>query len=395
MNRRHFLRHSSLTAATILAGVRSAHGAGFTATKTTQASPNGYFTLGRAGADGRWLFLDPNGKPFFSLGLNHIDPASIRYPENIHLWRDKYGNSMERWLKESVRPNLEKWGFNTVGWVQEVITRQPTNHRHSRNFTAEEYQWLGMPYGHMLPFADFHQWEAETKHPDFFSPGFEQWCDHVAREHCVPLSNDKNLIGYWYIDCPTWVHDRPHNKWRGPLFDPAKLETESGRAELRKMATRYYQVTHDAIRRYDPHHLILGDRYEANARLPIEVVEAAKPFVDLLAFQDFKNPVEHLADWHQLTKMPVLWADGAHHHIVENKDDGHPVRRQNAEWFAEVLAGLRDNSGAVGAHLCGAYLRNRVRRCGLLGPDEKPDAEAIAVIRKANLETMEWVAGLR
>ena len=172
MNRRHFLRHSSLTAATILAGVRSAHGAGFTATKTTQSSPAGYFTLGRAGADGRWLFLDPDGKPFFSLGLNHIDPATIRYPENIHLWRDKYGNSMQRWLKESVRPNLEEWGFNSVGWVQEVITRQPTNHRHSRNFTAEEYQWLGMPYGHMLPFADFHQWEAETKHPDFFSPGF-------------------------------------------------------------------------------------------------------------------------------------------------------------------------------------------------------------------------------
>ena len=47
------------------------------------------------------------------------------------------------------------------------------------------------------------------------------------------------------------------------MFDPARLESEAGRTELFKLAERYYRVTHDAIRRYDPHHLILGDRYEA------------------------------------------------------------------------------------------------------------------------------------
>ena len=86
---------------------------------------------------------------------------------------------------------------------------------------------------------------------------------------------------YWYIDCPTWVHDRKQNKWKGPLFDPKKLETEAGRAEIRS------------------------------------------------------------------------------------------------------------------AHLCGAYLRNRVRNCGLLDPEEKPDAEAIAAISGANRETMEWVGEFR
>lgn len=341
------------------------------AASTTQPQPGGFFTIAKR--NGRWWFNTPEGEPFFSLGLNHIDPASLRYPENIKIWREKYGGSMERWLKEAVRKDLSAWGFNSVGWTQEVVTRGDTNHRHSRSFTYEEYQWLGMPYCHMLPFSEIHQWEAETRHPDFFSSEWSDWCDHVAREHCAVLADDPKLIGYFYSDCPLWVHTRPMNEWKGPLFDPEKLESESGRKELLKLAGQYYKVTHDAVRRYDKHHLILGDRYEANAPLPMEVVEAAKPYVDVLSFQDFKDPVGHLADWHQRTGMPVLWADG-------NRGDLH----------AQVIAGLRENPGCVGAHLCGAYLRNRCRRQGLLNESEQPNKKMVALVTRANRETKAW-----
>ena len=84
-----------------------------------------------------WWLITPEGKPFFSIGLNHTDPASLRYAENIDIWREKYGNSMQRWLSEGVRKNLLSWGFNSVGWVQEVVTRDERNHRHSRNYTFE------------------------------------------------------------------------------------------------------------------------------------------------------------------------------------------------------------------------------------------------------------------
>ncbi|MCP5114921.1 MAG: agarase, partial [bacterium] len=226
-------------------------------------------------------------------GLNHIDSASFRIVENGSLWRDRYANNIERWLKQSVRPNILDWGFNSVGWTQEVVTRGLTNHRHSRAFTYEEYQWLDLPYGHLLPFADFHQWEAETRHPDLRSSEFEDWCDYVARDECARFAGDEKLIGYFYIDCPTWVHTRNWTAWKGPLFDPELLKTPAGQKELEDLAGRYYKVTHDAIRRYDPNHLILGDRYEANAPLPIQVVRAAMPYVDVLSFQDFRQPVEH------------------------------------------------------------------------------------------------------
>ncbi|MEQ1861919.1 MAG: agarase [Chthoniobacteraceae bacterium] len=349
------------------------------------ASADRCFTVAQRG--GRWWFITPGGAPFFSLGFNHIDSAPLREAGSGEIWSAKYGNSIERWLKEAVAPDLRAWGFNSVGWTQEVVIRGGSIHRHSPSFTLEEYQWLGLPYCHLLPFAETHQWENETRHPDFFSKDFEDWCDYVARSQCARFADDPKLIGYFYTDCPAWVHTKPPNAWKGPLFDPAKFATDAGKAELRKLATRYYQVTHDAIRRYDAHHLILGDRYEANAPLPVEVVESAKPFVDVLCFQDFREPVKHLAEWHSLTGKPVLWADGARSVPMQ----GSKAMRNDGAWYAERLRALRENPGCIGVHLCGAYLRNNARHRGLRDARELPDEENIALITAANRETTAWV----
>ena len=80
--------------------------------KTTQLNTEGFFTLDKI--DVHWWFITPRGKPFFSIGLNHIDPASLRYPENIHIWDEKYKASTTEWLKKSVKPHLKEWGFNTM-----------------------------------------------------------------------------------------------------------------------------------------------------------------------------------------------------------------------------------------------------------------------------------------
>ncbi len=358
-----------------LAAAGASPGLGASAVSTTQASPEGFFTLGRQGE--RWWLLTPGRDRFFSLGLNHIDPASLRYPENVHLWKEKYGGSTTRWIEESVVPNLKVWGFNTVGWVQEVTIRQ---WRHSRPFTNDEYRALGMPFCHLLPLTESHQWEKHTRHFDFTAPEWADWTDYVARSHCAELSDDPNLIGYFYSDCPTWIHERPFNEWRGPMFDPDRLKTEAGRKELFELASQYYKTAHDAIRRYDPHHLILGDRYEANAALATEIVEAADPYVDVLSFQDFRDPIRHLGDWHRRTGKPVLLADAAR--IRPAGPDGFVPN--DGEWYSEVLEGLFQNPGCVGYHLCGAYQRNKARRRGLLDEMERPDRRNVDLITAAN-----------
>ena len=160
-SRRNFLRQAgSLTAAALVGQPLHSSKGNAAADRTTQVNATGFFTIAKR--RGRWWLITPERERFFSIGLNHIDSATLRYKENAHIWRDKYGNSMEQWLAH-VGEDLRSWGFNTVGWVQEVVTREVLNHRHSRNFTFEEYQWLDMPYCHMLPFVDFHQWEVETR----------------------------------------------------------------------------------------------------------------------------------------------------------------------------------------------------------------------------------------
>jgi hypothetical protein len=350
---------------------------------TTQTSPEGFFTLGKR--KDHWWLITPDGKPFFTMGINHIDPASLRYPENIKIWREKYGGSTVRWIEESVAPNLKAWGFNTVGWVQEVTVKK---WQHSRPFTNDEYQALDMPYCHLLPFMESHQWEKHTVHFDFRSEDWKEWCDYIARSHCAELAEDPNLIGYFYSDCPTWTHARPDNEWRGPIFDPERLKSDAGRKELSELATIYYKTTHDAIRRYDPHHLILGDRYEANAPIAMEVVNAAKPYVDVLSFQDFKNPVEHLDEWHKKTGMPVLLADAAGMNFKSEEF----FKPNNGSWYAETLESLFENPGCIGFHLCGAYQRNKARRRGLLDEMEKPDKEHVDQMTAANKKIAEKMA---
>ena len=351
--------------------------------KTTQPSPDGYFSLAKA--QGRWWFSGLEGRPFFSMGLNHIDPASLRYEENLEIWKSKYGGSTLRWIEESVAPNLQNWGFNTVGWVQEVTVKQ---WRHSRAFTDDEYRALDMPYCHLLPFIESHQWEKHTLHFDFRGEDWKEWCDYVARDHCAALSDEKNLIGYFYSDCPAWVHTRPFNEWKGPMFDPERLNSEAGKKELRELAKAYYQTTHDAIRRYDKHHLILGDRYEANAPLPMEIVEEAMPYVDVFSFQDFRNPIQQMDEWHKKTGKPVLLADAAG---IGQQSIAEKFKPNNGNWYAETLEAMHENPGCVGFHLCGAYQRNKARGRGLLDEFENPDLEHLDVMRAANQKVTGWM----
>ena len=372
--RRGFLR-SSLAFGFGLAATPLLNPAHASEVKTTQTAPSGFFTLGKRNA--HWWLISPEGEPFFTMGLNHIDPASLRYPENLDIWREKYGGSTLRWIKESVAPNLEAWGFNTVGWVQEVTVKQ---WRHSRPFTVDEYRALDMPYCHLLPFTESHQWEKHTVHYDFRSEDWKEWVDYVARSHCAELAEESHLIGYFYSDCPTWTHDRPDNQWRGPIFDPDRLKSEAGRKDLSELAGSYYKTTHDAIRRYDKHHLLLGDRYEANAPIAMEVVDAAMPYVDVLSFQDFRDPVKHLSDWHQKTGKPVLLADAAG---VNFRSQGF-FKPNNGSWYADTLTALHKNPGCIGFHLCGAYQRNKARRRGLLDEMENADQQHVDQMKAAN-----------
>lgn len=81
-SRRDFLKASVLSFSASLGATRAN-----CANETTQPEPEGFFTVDKR--HGRRWFVTPDGEPTISLGLNHIDPATLRYEENKHIWRDK------------------------------------------------------------------------------------------------------------------------------------------------------------------------------------------------------------------------------------------------------------------------------------------------------------------
>ena len=352
------------------------------------SNASGFYTVGQRG--GHWWFFAPEGQPVFSIGMNHIDSATLRYEESGRIWWDRFGNSQERWLQEAVKKDLLDWGFNCIGWSQEVVlhgeklTGGGILHRHGRAFIFEEYQWADLPYCHLLPFIESHQWELETQLPDLRSKEFEAWCDYVARDECARMADDPKLIGYFYTDCPTWIHSwRPESK--PPIFDPDLLKTEAGKKELFDLATHYYRGTHDAIRRYDKNHLILGDRYEGRRPLAEEVLRAAVPYVDVLSFQNFgaiQKVAENFERWHRITGLPVLLADAS------AKQKSH----DKAESYSAKIKVLRELPCCVGWHLCGAYLRNTTRKRGVRDEKFRADDVLVEEMRAANQETEAFVA---
>ena len=119
--RRSFLR-SSLAFGCGLAATPLLNPARASEVKTTQAAPSGFFTLGKR--NDHWWLITPEGKPFFTMGLNHIDPASLRYPENLDIWREKYGGITE--------PGSTKPTTNKNANANRLFERIP-NHGFDRN----------------------------------------------------------------------------------------------------------------------------------------------------------------------------------------------------------------------------------------------------------------------
>ena len=175
--------------------------------RTTQTEPDGFFTLGIQ--NNHWWLITPKGKPFFTIGLNHIDPASLRYPENIHIWAKNmavapYGGSRNP-LPQPQGLGLQHSRLGSGSHGKKLILA----------FTIDEYRTLKMPYCHLLPFTESHQWEKHTVHYDFRS---EEWnVDYVARSHCAELAAGEESRWLFLQRLPNM--DSRQKTSGGPIFD--------------------------------------------------------------------------------------------------------------------------------------------------------------------------------
>jgi hypothetical protein len=297
------------------------------------------FTLQRAG-DG-FSLVDPEGKPFFSMGVCVVTQGESR--ENFDTENPSYAAWQqyvrpEAWADATLR-RLAEWKFTTVGgWSDYKHLTRSTNML--RAFTPVLH--IGSTAG--APWWDM--WDAKNI----------RRMDEVGRTQILKYRDDPRLLGYYtdnelgWWNATLWkmtLEQPPTSGQRKRLLqllresyrnDWAKLEEDfiienaSGWRELQKsgmlflrpggrgirvmrqflamIAERYYQLTRDIIRKYDRRALILGDRYQS-FYYP-EVARAAAKYVDAVSsnlnasWNDGTFVRCYLDTLHRLTGKPIL-----------------------------------------------------------------------------------------
>jgi len=362
-------------------------------TTLVKTEASGYFQV--KPVDGRWWLITPEGHGFISIGINHLDLAALKYPDNIHIFRHRYGSSTDRFIQEGIAKPLRQWGFNTIGWTQELVGgrwgKPNSVLRHSPEWSHRQFQLAGLPYVYNLKFADIENFNAVPLYPDVFSEDFSQWADYLARSACVDMATEPLLVGYADVPVPAITADRP-----GSWAEGLDLEDPADRRRLEEIVRRYFQVTTAAIRRYDPNHLIFGPRFGRPADTPDWVIELAGEYFDVILSNRFLTPqqvAEELARWHRLSGRPVLISDQAYlapthilkvgptapSYVPDQEARGEAYRR-----FAECSLQL---PFIVGIHWC-AFMENRTRKSGLKNYLDEPYWDCVRPMQEFNLHRL-------
>ncbi|MFC1734654.1 hypothetical protein ACFL1X_00950 [Candidatus Hydrogenedentota bacterium] len=366
-----------------------------------QSEASGFFRLEKI--NGKWWFIDPGGCAFIIIGMNHFTSSSLRYPDNIHIWRDRYGASEERWVKEGVAAPLKELGFNTLAWTQELASGKwgapDATFHHTPEWPAEHYKWAKMPYVYTLEFAQIERWNPLAYYPNVFSSDFADWSDYLAREHCALMADDPYLIGYAFCAMPGFTKsDFDHVKtWASDL----DLETDAGRKELTRIVVQYFKVITDAIRRYDSNHLILGDRFNGMNQLTDYLLEAIAPFIDVFSmnlngvFDEVNPTTEKVAS---LTGLPVYMSDSAFlapTELLKVQPGNSTYCEDQAERGRKYQEFARKNFKSphvVGWSWC-AYLENRIRCSGIRNCMDEPYEDCTNLMREFNEQVYETILG--
>ena len=172
-----------------------------------QAAAPGFFQLRQI--EGRWWFLDPNGKPFLSKGVTTVSfyqdwvQHTITSPYG-EATRTKYG-TVEKWRK-AVAQRLLGWNFNTLGsWSDEAISQVDAG--------GGRYLAYSVTLNFVERFAAHNNQPGAWQHgifPDIFAPEFLNFCNQTALELCAPRKLDTHLLGWFTDNELRWGAD-----WRG------------------------------------------------------------------------------------------------------------------------------------------------------------------------------------
>ena len=359
-----------------------------TATKAT-----GFFRVDALG--GRWWFVTPDGHAFISIGVNHFDLSALKYSDNVHIFRDRYGSSDEQYIKKGIVEPLREWGFNTIGWTEDQVSGEWMDPERPMRLCPEwhyhHYKTAQMPYIYNFVFAEIEKFNFKCFYPDVFSDDFAEWADYLARSVCVDMAEEPLLISYADVPLPDFISGRPRS-WAEGL----DLNKPSDLSKLKDTVRKYFEITTQAIRRYDKNHMIFGPRFDGPSATPEWLVEIAGEFFDVLLCNWFVTADEAAHDlkrWSELTNRPALISDMgflAPTELLRIKP-GIPAfvpdQKSRGEAYVRHCRSVLPLPYVLGFHWCG-FLENRSRKVGLKTYMDEPYRECTSRMQDFNLNAL-------
>lgn len=328
------------------------------------------FFYTRKNADG-WMLIDPEGCPYLSMGVCSIAPHD-EVADHAPSFAKTFASRTD-WAQKTHAQLIDRLEFNSLGcWSDEQVFRQAkkevpyvlrwnllASYAKKQKMTYQKYGNTGFD-GDVLP---------------VFESGFAKHCDDVCKK-MAQTKDDPWLIGHFSDnELPFGSKD----VLKRFLKTPTKGESYAAAAQFLQtkgikeheiksahdtefmalVLKAYYKTVHDAMRKHDPNHLILGSRLHGKASSQKICYEVSGPYVDVVSINYYHRWTprhEELNQRARWAKKPILitewYAKGADSGLNNLKGAGFTVPTQQARghFYENFSLGLLQNKNVVGWH---------------------------------------------
>lgn len=306
------------------------------ASSNADTEANGFVSVQQI--DDVWWFTGPDGEPFVTLGVNHLELHPWLTPYNQEETLDRYGEDMvtfdsfnpygdaaKRWVQNII--DLSKdLGFNSFG--KHVHVQIPDDYYTDDIYYVKTMSSLATRYA---PVAWYKQKFEYGPFPDPFSNEFERKLAFRVEEVCREHRSEENLLGYYLEDLTWWqLREDEQQEYDEDVF--------------------IYPWVHSLVQR-DPDAAgkqrwieILRDRYDSTADTAEVYGLDAQSWDELAKTTDWfdpEDPERAREDCLDLNKDIAEKWYGLHHDYIREHDENHLILgdKQNfvPEWLMPIL----------------------------------------------------------
>lgn len=357
--------------------------------------------------DEKWWVVSPDGHPLVHIGINSLNlNASDRV---LFTYSVKY-KTPERWADDAISL-LQRYGFHGAGSWGDVEQIRAFNERHNAHFSY--CIQLDMISSYRDTLDKSRGYSKSSKLFPVFDEAFLDYCDDRSSE-LLKYSEDPNLLGYFFDNELTFARDMLDWYLKLPLNDSGYIATvnwlkernlttqsnldDQTRDEFRAFVLdRYYSIISSAIRKYDPNHMLLGNRFYWNDRIYFNdnqsgmltnplVFQTAGKYLDILSCNYYFRwtPVEEeINAWTEWSGLPFMLTEW----YVKGNDTGLPnitgagaivgTQKERGLFYQHFALKLLESPNCVGWHWFryqdkGEWGKRRNSNKGIVDYDFKP-----------------------